>query len=438
MSIGDDYDTYTKAKGVELNTIKNTLDKKTYTEARAGIANISGSCWFSATIQMLLFMPEFILSILDNPVIIQNNKIENTKIKQNVFKTFLKKQLSISLGTPEGSTLLIQPNALTHVIETCIGNKMTSGHQDAQEGLAILLNLFEPANATVDTWNYNNNNEKNFYTFKYTIIAHTGTKTEHDNIFWVDSKKLNMPLSKFINNNMAETNIETLECNNLGLITNIIYANCSSKLQDYIKKLKNNNTCYRIEQNIMKEINDYITSSIKEKINILNEKYLKTYYIIKQDNGTNNCSLNYSSIATVITNLNKYFIVNLKLFIEDTEANTIEYKKITHIHPIEYKLFIENEIYILSGIIAHSGTLSGGHYHFYKIISENKYIVYNDDNVTSYTNEDFLNFTTQKKFISMGTENNAFTPYVLLYERDDSNNNDITFNLTFDDVFGDH
>ena len=443
------YDTY-KVNTKDIEKIKKLLYIDTYKQGpRAGIINVTNSCWFNATIQMILCMPDFVLSILQTEKT-QTNRIGNTIIKQNVFKNFLIKQLLVPLGTLPHNRESISPTKLElqYVISKCISdtNLWSAGtQQDAHEGFSNLLNLFEPVDIKDTDAKFYYNDDNNFYIFDYNTKNYTSLQTVKTNIFQVESDNLKKNINDYINDDMQKNNIDNLDSNNTckggAVFANIQLESCDKTLKDFIKKTTNPDCIYLNTKEIAEEVNTYFTNN-----NIFNESNTKiiqidthkynTYYISKNTTVPNLYNLLYTSRIIYITNINKYFIVHLKLFDFTTSVAT----KIYTAPPISYKLFIENKTYILSGFIAHSGTTSDGHYVFYKITSDNTGILYNDTYVNKHDEKtnNILKFEKNTKNIFISVINTNHTPYVLLYERDDSNNNDITFNLTFNDVFGDH
>ena len=461
-TLEDKYKNYTVDR-TEIEKIKILLDIDTYKQGpRAGIINATNSCWFNATIQMILCMPKFVLSILGTEQT-QNNGFTDedrtqSHIKQNIFKTFLKQQLFVPPGTILNSNISLVPNTdeLRYIIKTCIGDAKEwkpKTQQDAQEGLNALLSLFEPnAAKTNPIYDYNDINVRNYYRFEQNSVTHNGIKIEESSMMTLEYDAFKGPLGNFINNQMKDNNIEILTCEESGRIIdiNINIAWATTKLKEFINALPYNEIkCNLLNEDIVSEINIYITNyniyitnynkNINDadlprdkNINVIDAAQYKLYYIKKSNSLV---TLNYIKKTIYYTKLNKYFIIHLRIFAKELTKITKD------INPIQYKLFIDDKHYVLSGFIVHIGrTMNEGHYVFYKITSENTYILYDDSTVTkSDTTNNMLQFTKDtynKIFISV--KNTTHTPYVLLYERDDSNNNDITFNLTFNDVFGDH
>ena len=447
-SLEEKYKNYTvdyKVDNAILNKIKQTtLDKKKYGDTRAGLNNVGASCWFNASIQMLLFMPEFVLSILETETT-QKNRIDNDGKKQNIFKNFLIKQLQFDLNINDNTARLTSVDELNYVIITCIGELMTIDHQDAQEGFSKLLNLFEPVDIQDTDAKFYYNDDNNFYIFDYNTKNYTSLQTVKTNIFQVESDKLTININDYINDDMQKNNIDNLDskktCKGGAVFANINLESCENNLKEFIKNTTNPDCIYLNTKEIAEEVNTYfkknniLYESNTTIIQIDTNKY-NTYYISKNKTSPNLYNLLYTSRIIYITNINKYFIVHLKLF----DFTTGVAQKIYTAQPMSYKLFIENKTYILSGFIAHSGTTSGGHYVFYKITSDNTGILYNDKDVNKHDEKtnNILKFEKHTKNIFISVKTKTHTPYVLLYERDDSNNNDITFNLTFNDVFGDH
>jgi hypothetical protein len=100
---------------------------------------------------------------------------------------------------------------------------------------------------------------------------------------------------------------------------------------------------------------------------------------------------------------NKYFIIHLSLF------NNYGNKIFINMH-IQQNIKINNLDYFLSGFIVHMGTTpKSGHYLFYKILPDGNGYEYNDSRLNEINKDRIKQLLTQN--------NNAETPYVLLYEK---------------------
>lgn len=409
----------------ELQKIKTKLynyNDAYYCVNRAGLTNISSSCWFSASIQMMLFMPDFIVSILDKSNTKQINDDTDGK-KQNIFKNFLKTQL---LTTQES---LIDKKSIKNVINECIGSKLVGGHQDAPEGLIFLLNLFEPKDLNMVNNVYNYNSNKNFYVFKTLYKKHSNESSEYLNIYTLGSEYLNIDF------NTWRKKTEILDNNNLYKIHyKIPIKECDTIVKNFVNKLTDDTFVNLLQVNI--DIAHSINKYIKEKLDIneLNTKNITQYFVKKN----NNAFSLYSNInEEIIEEINKYFIIHLKLF------DKKKLKKTTTKFKLQYNFIFNDNKYILSGFIAHSGTATGGHYTFYKIKSwtqtEKTYILYNDESTTKHNIsdinsnlEEFTKTDTEEIYIKI-KESSNFTPYLLLYENITVPINLFSFNLNFND-----
>ena len=479
---------YTELDNIKLAKITKILNDKT--NPRRGINNNGSACFFNAMLQFVLYIPEFVLSILkmDRKEIQNDLNIKNL-IRNILLKHLLQQSPYLSLSIDESWTVILQlfkkdilKDEKTN--KDILPKQILYAQQDSAEALEYVLNKFP------DKTCFSFNEIKNIALDKTQCVINLENHITSNIIFHVSSKDITNKLSLadiVIKKNTEEFNIdnyytiskliildnkETIqqELNNLTYTTNEKTPNFEYKyiaLDDALFKSLNSNTSITfIEEdtrykNIITEIR-LQNKSLFLKCTKDTVKNVYTYKIVI-----------YTEQITKYNNFNKYIIFHLKLFSISKEKGV---SKILKQEPLKYNLIIGQTPYILSGFIVHIGSSpNSGHYIFYKMTSKNTYIVYNDITVCTNAemdttceafphlklhfsndyNNTYISIIKQENEKEKATGENTLTPYILLYEKhtpqkksnnitnnnikNNNNNNtrnNFSFNLTFNDILG--
>ena len=478
---------YKKLKPDELQTITTTtLNNKT--NPRRGIDNNKNACFFNSMLQFVLYMPEFVLSILNMDNKATQNDDENTK---NLIRNILLKHLTQSTDLLSLDDLwavilqLFKKDILKdeNTDKDIPRKNILHAQQDSDEALRTLLNFFPDYS---DSYSFNKTTTKTY------DISYNSIKSVHEPEIIIIIKNIN----DINNTDLIETECNTIitvpepDFRGYYIIANIDYNDNQNAIDSIQYNINMNDFGYQYYGvKITKDILEKIKCTMHEDFNkdafdniLIND--IDNLFLRKTQNKKTPTDTTYNIVikyqeTVQYKDFKKYIIVNLLLSIN--EENTT--RKILQQPPLKYKLIIGNTPYILSGFIVHIGpSLNSGHYIFYKMTSHNNYILYNDDFVCTRDDMDtkgkaFPNLKLQcsdkndNTFISIikekkekkynegnegneGNEDNDITPYILLYEKQtpqsQSNNitnkkkknnnnntrNNFSFNLTFNDILG--
>jgi hypothetical protein len=263
------------------------------------------------------------------------------------------------------------------------------------DDLIETITKFVPANSN----NSNNNSKLKDIKLFFTKLINDNPNNLSSNNLWKKNINNNFDLSiqqdsqegilKILNYFREELRI------NIDILSyiQVTYMYCDDyKKIDFVK-----NIIYSLE-----------VSKIKSNLDNYLNNILNCIETVKHIECNNN--LIYSNIQIIP---NKYFIIHLKLFDNNS------HKKTTNLN-ISYKIKIRSISYKLSGFIVHIGsTANSGHYVFYKIENENTIIAYDDSIVKTYnivSIDELLKYNSQYN-------NNNYSPYILLYEIENENDN---------------